>query len=358
MSFKLSNVKLSLKEKLDFFPAVASIIIAYIYALLTGLRRTERQAKSLSLHLGYAVFRKATLRLTTSQMQYILPPSHKIYEQHSKKTGRLPESVALGDGALGHWVGDRNADNVIVWYHGGGFALPANMGYFKFYAQLLRDLRASGKSVAIFSLTYTLAPIAVYPTQLRQAVNCLRYIVSQPNRDPSTVFLGGDSAGGNLVGGVLSHLAHPHAQINPLPLNSNLGGAVMIAPWTLLEKEFPGMEVYDSGDIISLEVAGPWATAYIGRGKRDYYTDLSTAPADWFTTFPVNSVLITAGGNEIMLPLIQDFAARFKQGFENVELFVGNHECHVAPIYHLELGDVAKTEQGKKVETVLAELMV
>ncbi|KAJ5923113.1 hypothetical protein N7516_010816 [Penicillium verrucosum] len=358
MSFKVYKVKLSLKEKLDLFPAVASIVIAYIYALLTGLRRTERQAKSFFLHLGYAVFRKTTSRLSTSQLQYILPPSHKIYEQHSKKTGRLPESVELGDGALGHWVGDRNADNVIVWFHGGGFALPANMGYFKFYAQLLRDLRASGKSVAVFSLTYTLAPIAAYPTQLRQAVTCLRYILSQPNRDSSTVFLGGDSAGGNLVGGVLSHLAHPHAEIKPLPLSSNLGGAVMISPWTLLEKEFPGMEVYHGGDIITQEVARPWVTAYIGDGKRDYYTDLSTAPTDWFTTFPVNSVLITAGGNEIMLPLIQDLAAKFKQGFENVELFVGNRECHVAPVYNLELGDVTKTEQGKKVETVLAELMV
>ncbi|KAI3124850.1 hypothetical protein CBS147330_6810 [Penicillium roqueforti] len=355
---KVTKVNLSIKEKLDFLPAVASIVVAYVYALLTGLRRTERQAKSLSLHLGYALFRKASSRLTATQMQYILPPSHKIYEQHSKETGGLPESVDLGDGALGHWMGDSNADNVVVWIHGGGFGLPANMGYFKFYAQLIHDLEALGKSVAVFSLTYTLAPIAVYPTQLRQAVNCLRYILSQPNRDPSTIFLGGDSAGGNLVGGVLSHLAHPHADIDPLPFRGNLGGAVMIAPWTLLEKEFPEMEVYSDGDIITMAVAGPWVTAYIGAGKRDYYTDLSTAPADWFTAFPVNSVLITAGGNEIMLPLIQDFAAKFKEGFENVELFVGYRECHVAPIYHLELGDVTKTEQGKKVEAVLAELMV
>ncbi|CAG8881719.1 unnamed protein product [Penicillium nalgiovense] len=348
---KVTKAKLSLKEKLDFFPAVASIVIAYIYALLTGLRRTERQAKSLSLHLGYAVFRKATTRLTTTQMQYILPPSHKIYEQHSKKTGRLPSPW---NWATEHWATGWAIEMPTTC----GFGLPANMGYFKFYAQLLRDLKASGKSVAVFSLTYTLAPIAVYPTQLRQAVNCLRYILSQPNRDPSTVFLGGDSAGGNLVGGVLSHLAHPHAEIDSLPLHSNLGGAVMIAPWTLLEKNFPGIEIYHGGDIITTAVAGPWSAAYIGAGKRDYYTDLSTAPADWFTTFPVNSVLITAGGNEIMLPLIQDFAAKFKEGFENVELFVGYRECHVAPIYHLELGNTTKTEQGKKVEAVLAELMV
>ncbi|KAJ5827838.1 Alpha/beta hydrolase fold-3 [Penicillium robsamsonii] len=353
----LAKVKLSLKEKLDFFPAVGSILVACIYAILTGFWRTERQAKTLSLHLGYAIFRKTSARMTASQMQYLLPPDLKIYEQYSKSTGGVPESVQLGDGALGHWVGDRNADNVIIWYHGGGFGLPANMGYFKFYAQLVRDLKAAGKSVAVFSLTYTLAPIAVYPTQLRQAVDCLRYILSQPNRDPSTVFLGGDSAGGNLVGGVLSHLAHPHAEIDVLPLHSNLGGAVMIAPWTLLDTEFPGVKVYDGGDIITQAVARPWATAYIGSGKRDYYTDLSTAPADWFTTFPVNSVLITGGGNEIMLPLIQDFAGKFKAGFENVELFVGQGECHVAPVYHLEMRVNTKTEQGKKVEAFLAELM-
>ncbi|KAJ5159267.1 Alpha/beta hydrolase fold-3 [Penicillium coprophilum] len=357
MSLTATKVKLSLKEKLDFLPAVGSIIVAYIYALLTGLRRTERQAKTLSLHLGYALFRKATMRMTARQMQYILPPDLVIYEKYSKSTGAVPESVQLGDGALGHWVGDRNADNVIIWFHGGGFGLPANMGYFKFYAQLVRDLKASDKSVAVFSLTYTLAPIAVYPTQLRQAVNCLRYILSQPNRDPSTVFLGGDSAGGNLLGGVLSHLAHPHAEIDALPLHKNLAGAVMIAPWTLLEEEFPGVQVYDGGDIISQVVAGPWASAYIGSGKRDYYTDLSTAPTDWFTTFPVNSVLITGGGNEIMLPLIQDLAEKFKKGFENVEFFIGQGECHVAPVFHLELRDNTKTKQGKKVEEFLTQLM-
>ncbi|KAJ5772762.1 Alpha/beta hydrolase fold-3 [Penicillium paradoxum] len=354
----LSKAELSLQEKLDLLPAVASIIAAAFYALLTGIRRTERQATTLSLHTGYALFRQATARLSPSQMQYILPSSHKIYELYLKKTGGRPESVELGDGALGHWLGDRNADNVLIWFHGGGFGLPAHMGYWKFYAQLVRDLKASGKSVAVFGITYTLAPIATYPTQLRQAVSSVRYILSQPNRDPASIFLGGDSAGGNLVGGVLSHLAHPHPEIKPLLLSANLGGAVMIAPWTLLDTTFPGMEVYHGGDIITTAVAGPWATAYIGPSKRDYYTDLSNAPMGWFTKFPVNSMLITAGGNEIMLPLIQDFATKVKAGFENVELFIGHRECHVAPFSNMELGDATKTEQGKRIETYLGETMV
>ncbi|KAJ5335563.1 hypothetical protein N7452_007966 [Penicillium brevicompactum] len=351
----LSKVTLTLREKLDFLPAVASVALAAFYALLTGLWRTERQAKTLFLHLGYAMFRKATARLSPSQMQYILPPTNAIYELHAKKTGIYPESVDLGAGAHGHWIGDRNADNVIVWFHGGGFSLPANMGYFKYYTQLISDLRAASKSVAVFSLSYTLAPAATYPTQLRQAVSCLAHVL--PTRSPSRIFLGGDSAGGNLVCGVLSHLAHPHPEIDPVELKGNLGGAVMIAPWTLLDTEFPGMDVYHGGDIITTAVAGPWASAYIGSAERDYYTDLSHAPPEWFSTFPVDSVLITGGENEILLPLIQDLATKFKEGFERVEFFVGVRECHVAPVYHLELGDAVKTEQGRRIERFLGELM-
>lgn len=229
------------------------------------------------------------------------------------------------------------------------------MGYFKWYAQLVQTLQRSNKSLAVFSLTYTLAPTATYPTQLKQAVSAARYILST-GRNPSTVFLGGDSAGGNLVSGVLSHLAHPHPQIAPLKLSSNLGGATMIAPWTLLDTEFPDQEIYHGGDLITQAVAQPWANAYIGRSPRDNYTDLCNAPAEWFTDFPVNRVLITGGGNEILLPIIQQFAGRFKEGFERVELFVGHRECHVAPIYNLYLGDATETAQGKKVKSWLVEM--
>jgi acetyl esterase/lipase len=230
------------------------------------------------------------------------------------------------------------------------------MGYFKFYTHVIRDLERAGKSVAVFSLTYTLAPQASYPTQLKQAVAAVRYILSQPGRDPATVFLGGDSAGGNLVGGVLSHAAHPHPQIEALDVSANFGGAAMIAPWTLLDTEFPDMEIYHGGDLITQAVAQPWASAYLGSATRDHYTDLSTAPTDWYETFPVNQVLITGGGNEILLPVIQDFAEKFRKGFPNVEFLVGHRECHVAPIYNLELGDSTETEQGKKVKSWLSEL--
>lgn len=114
----LSRVKLTLQEKLDFLPALGSVVLTLFYALLTGLWRTERQAKTLFLHVGYAIFRKVTARLSPLQVQYAMPPSHKIYERYAKKSGALPETVELGHGAIGHWIGDRNATNVLIWIHG------------------------------------------------------------------------------------------------------------------------------------------------------------------------------------------------------------------------------------------------
>jgi hypothetical protein len=107
--------------------------------------------------------------------------------------------------------------------------------------------------------------------------------------------------------------------------------------------------------LITPAVAGPWAGAYLGTTTRDVYTDLSNAESDWYATFPVESVLICAGGNEILLPIIQDFAEKFKAGFPSSELFVGHREGHVAPIYNLELGDTTETEQGKRVKEWLTK---
>lgn len=131
----------------------------------------------------------------------------------------------------------------------------------------------------------------------------------------------------------------------------------MIAPWTLLDADYSDRDIDARGDIITPQVAGPWASAYLGMSKRDNYTDLSTAPTDWYANFSVRSVLILAGSNEIMVPVIEDFAAKLKAGFPNTELFVGKRECHVAPVYNLDLGDQTETEQGKKLKEWLRELL-
>lgn len=61
--------RLSLLEKLDLIPAILTLTVTVLCAAVTGLWRGEKQARTLPLHIGYAMMRKATIRLTSNQLQ-------------------------------------------------------------------------------------------------------------------------------------------------------------------------------------------------------------------------------------------------------------------------------------------------
>jgi acetyl esterase/lipase len=197
---------------------------------------------------------------------------------------------------------------------GGGFAIPANRGYFAFFDQLVSEMHKAGKDLAIFAVAYTLIPKASYPTQLRQSVAALRYILQATGRDPANIYLGGDSAGGNLVLGILSHLSHPHPEIKPLHISGKLGGATLMSPWSSLETEFPPEETEPLGDLVTVGTAKPWASGYLNGRDRDYYTDASMAPVEWWDGLQIKEILIVGGGYEILLPFIEDLVEKLKVG--------------------------------------------
>ncbi|TWU71017.1 hypothetical protein ED733_002674 [Metarhizium rileyi] len=350
-----TQTKLSLVDTLDLIPGLASILTAGLVSVVTGLFRGHKDAPSFHLHVAYAILRRATARLTPLQLQFVSPLTNVVYEHYARSASVRPDTVALDAGAYGHWVGSRDAENVLIWYHGGGFCLPANKAYFDFLQHLVTCSRASSQDLAIFVLTYSLAPAANHPTQLKQAVSALRHVLA--SRAPSNVLLGGDSAGGNLVMGVLSHLAHRHEAIPALEVAEPLAGAVCIAPWTLLGEDHSQREIYEGGDLITPGVDGPWSAAFLGGADKDFFTSVSTAPRSWLAAFPVRRMLILGGGNEIMLPAIEELAENLKAVLPNVEFFVGYREAHVAPIYNLYVGDSTETQQGKKLKAWLRETL-
>jgi acetyl esterase/lipase len=239
--------------------------------------------------------------------------------------------------------------------------VPANRGYFIFFNKFIKEMGAAGKDIAVFMVAYTLVPKAVYPTQLRQSVTAVRYILEKTDRKAGNVYLGGDSAGGNLAIAVLSHIAHPHPEVEPLTLaaGEEIGGATLLSPWSSLETTFPLLDTEPLGDLIHPDCAAPWAGSYLAERERDNYTDPRLAPIEWWHNVPIKRVLVTAGGYEILLPFIEDFADRLKEslGDDRVEYFVGAGEAHVAPMFNLLLGDKVETEQGKRVKTFYREVV-
>lgn len=84
----------------------------------------------------------------------------------------------------------------VVWIHGGGFVAGTRdsvAGYIKIIAS---------HGYVTFTVDYTLAPEAPFPTPVRQVNAALAYIVANAakfNIDPARIFLAGDSAGAHIA---------------------------------------------------------------------------------------------------------------------------------------------------------------
>ncbi|KAL1956360.1 hypothetical protein VTO42DRAFT_7343 [Malbranchea cinnamomea] len=346
--------KLTLLEKLDLIPAQLSVLATAIYAALTGIFRGKSGAKAYGKHIGYAVIRRTLARYSTRQNQWLNPPTNVTYETLAKQKGFAPHTVKLGHGALGSWIGSKDAKNIVVYYHGGGFAVPAGIAYLQFLSDIADDLRTAGKDVAIFIVTYSLTPHAVYPTQFKQAVAALRYILEDLKHPPANVFIGGDSAGGNLTFAVLSHTAHPHPEIEPLQLSEPLGGAFAMAPWASFRQDFLSMKENIKKDMLMPETLKLWSDMYLAGQKEDNYNQPALAPADWWSGIKVNRIMVVAGSDEVLLGGIEEFLKKLKAGFPNTTYIVVDDEPHVAPIIFRMLGGKDKSGQDREIRSWLS----
>ncbi|KAL4895879.1 alpha/beta hydrolase fold protein [Aspergillus ambiguus] len=341
---------LSFWERADLYPGQLAVMGAVLYNAVAGVFRGNSGNKEYKLHVANAMVRKTVTRLSPRQLQALSPSTDEAYEAFMKSKGVQPESVSLPHSAKGHWIGNKNAKKVMVYYHGGGFALGAGEGHFDFYSGLVDSLTANGHDVAIFFLSYALAPQSAYPTQLRQAVEALRYILVETGRAPADVIIGGDSAGGNLALAVLLHLTHPHPEIEPLAGNlAPLAGVVAFAPWVNFATDGKSMQENRYKDIIPAAALECWSSNYVsGKGKTgDAWCEPNRAPLEWWKGAKADHVLILAGGDEILFSSIDDFAKKFQTVVPNTTYVVGYGETHVAPVYS---GRVLgrETQQGRE----------
>ncbi|KAL4940680.1 hypothetical protein BDV06DRAFT_17110 [Aspergillus oleicola] len=338
MASSLSGEPLSIWERADRLAGNLSVFGTVLYSVITGAFRGKSGAKDFGTHVAHAAVRKAVTRLSIRQLQSLSPSTTSGYEAWRAQQGITPEIVKLNHGAEGLWIGNKDAKNVVVYYHGGGFVLPAVPGHFTFLSSLLSELNKNGHDVAIFFLSYTLSPQTEYPTQLRQSVEALRYILTTSQggagRDPSDVIIGGDSAGGNLALSTLLHLTHPHPEIETLDVKGELAGVFGFAPWVSFDLDGKSMSENAYKDVIPSKGLKNWSAAYLGKRKEgDAWSEPSKAPTEWWEGVKAKRVLILAGGDEILLSAVEEFAGRFKNVVPQTTYIVGYEDTHVSPVY-------------------------
>jgi acetyl esterase/lipase len=195
---------------------------------------------------------------------------------------------------------------------GGGWSMPANTGHFELAASTIRRAEKEGKSLCFAFIQYDLAPHNKYPCQLSQCVEMLQYTLHTLQKDPSNVILAGDSAGGTLVLSILSHILHPHPNIEPVTLTASLKAAAVFSPWVNLRMDGHSVLKNQRQDPVTVEVMKDWAKNYLGTAPHDFYNQPCNAPSEWWRGMPVEQLLITGAAREMLADDLFTFAETIK----------------------------------------------
>ena len=227
-------------------------------------------------------------------------------------------------GVAAEWTSTPAAspERVILYLHGGGYAIGSALSHRHLVAQLGRTARAQ-----TLALDYRLAPEHPFPAAVEDALSGYRFLLDN-GFAPSCIAVAGDSAGGGLT--VATLLAARDAGL-PQP-----ACGVCISPWVDLEAEGASMTTKAAEDpLVQREALLPLAAGYLGGA--DARSPLA-APlhADFRGLAPL---LLQVGSAEALL----DDSVRLTAaaGAQEVEarLEVWPEMIHVWPFFHPVLAD-------------------
>jgi acetyl esterase/lipase len=177
---------------------------------------------------------------------------------------------------------------------------------------LQEDLAAAGKSVALLFVAYSLTPSHKYPTQIREGIEVLNYVLEEKHRSPSEIILAGDSAGGGIALAIVSHFSHPSPDFLTVRLDRKVKAVVVMAPWLSFRSDWQSYKRNEFKDFINSIKLKEWVPFYKGDKPTNYYMEAVEAPESWWEGAQVEQLLCTAGGDEILLDSISQWAEKYK----------------------------------------------
>ncbi|KAE8331415.1 alpha/beta-hydrolase [Aspergillus sergii] len=323
-----SKPTLSTLEWLRLGIAILHTISRSIAAIAAIPFRLSKGPPSFSRHVAFAISRAYVHSVFPKALVAITPSTEEVYCKFVASQGLEAQTITLSDGSRAHWLGNPSAEKVLLFFHGGGYLMSAVAGHFHLLHQTIREVEQKGGKLAVLFLSYDVSFQAPYPRQLQQATEVLRHTLTALERKPENIFLAGDSAGGNLALGLLSHILHPHHQIARLDLSSNLAGLVLLSPWVTFTTTSHSIRKNQYRDILAAPVLNNWSAIFKGTAQRDSYLEPLSAPADWWRSLPVGKVQIIAGTDEVFVDDIEKFAEQLERMHPETVLNVVPDEAH------------------------------
>ncbi|KAF1961787.1 alpha/beta hydrolase fold protein [Byssothecium circinans] len=352
-----TRTKLSPLERFDLIFSILKTISAAIATLLVvPFRGSSGHPKPLK-HVIHTALRVMNARASAKQIQNMNASTSEVYEAFAKAKGFKPTSTHLIEDATAHWIGSPDAERILIVFHGGGFVYPATT-QFQFVYDVQKE---AGDDTAGIVLSYSLAPGKPYPHQLKQAVALMSHLINEAGKKPENIILVGDSAGANLILGVISHLLHPHPDpsIPPLHMDTPLKGALLVSPWTNFNPAAASYTTNRKKDFVNRYILAKWGRYYMGTASSDAYNQPGTATDKWWQGIDakVRDVAITAGGNEVMFDDTRTFSETLKKSFPGLEVQIMKEETHDQIFMDPVVGEKVASDSAKLIKSwVMARL--
>ncbi|KAK0230117.1 Alpha/Beta hydrolase protein [Armillaria fumosa] len=286
-----------------------------------------------------------------------VPESITNYASWTTTTGLEANVEELCNGAKLLWVGSKRLDRVMLYCHGGGYMLSVGPNTFSWLRHIQLELKKRDVDLGIAVVAYTLLPNAVFPSQLREATDGLNHLIAAGVL-PENIILGGDSAGGNLVLQLLSHILRPMHSIE-VARATRLRGLLLISPFVgakrTSEMSLPQLEAMHKRDFLPAEFHREVCLTFLKDVPEGdiAYADGLAAPEEWFkpSDEAVGRILVTAGEWDFLEENTRLFyEQRLKPLHRDVKLVVEKEAEHISPILDFVLKE--------DVKSVLTPLMV
>ncbi|WHY79774.1 alpha/beta hydrolase [Neobacillus sp. WH10] len=244
----------------------------------------------------------------------------QMLDTAARKLEKLPKNCKVMpleiEGLYAEWIssgsGSTLEDRVILYLHGGGYALCSANTHRPLAARIGK---ASG--VKVLFPEYRLAPEHPFPAAIEDAVNVYRWLLRQ-GYAPSNIIFAGDSAGGGLS---LATALVLRDQNEPLP-----AGIVCLSPWVDLTSSGESYRKNNGVDpYLHPKAVREAARIYAGHEPLDHplispiFADLTGLPP----------LFIQAGNHEILQSDAEILAEQARNAGVAVTIKVWNGMWHV-----------------------------
>jgi len=274
-----------------------------LWTILVSSHASYNKGKTMTRILGNRVLLHFTNNFSIPQLQYAFGNTLSIYQKWTKSAKLSPVVDELEDDARLLWIGPKRTDRVLLYCHGGCYFLPTTDFTLAFWHYVQGELKKKDIELGIAFLSYSLAPMAKFPTPLKQASLAIEFLWKSGVR-PENLYLAGDSAGGNLALQVLSHMLHPKDGIPAIRPAAPLRGVYLMSPMASFTVEAQSITEFDGIDYMPkrfLQHVGSQILAAFPTADAAF-AEPAKAPSTWFAG--VNDLfermLITAGATESM----------------------------------------------------------